>query len=215
MPENLFAAEMLPFTVALGLMGLLTLVEVIGLLFGSSLAGLLDSDHNVDAPHIEADAGPVANLLDWLCVGRVPSLILLVIFLTGFGLAGFALQGALQAGIGATLHPALASLGAFATALPITRLGGKIFARIMPKVQTEATSRDSFVGKLAVVTSGIARRGLPAEAKLRDAFGQTHYLRIEPDDDATTLAAGTEVLIVRRAGAVFHAIASARPALTA
>jgi hypothetical protein len=211
MPDNLFAPETLPFAVALGLMALLALVELVGLLFGGSLGGLLDSDHEVHAPHIDADAGPLAGFLDWLCIGQVPTLVLMVIFLTAFGIAGFALQGALTTWVGAALHPLLASVGAFGAALPATRLGGKLFARIMPKVQTEATSRDSFVGRIATVTTGTARRGLPAEAKLRDAFGQTHYLRIEPDDEQAILAEGSQVLIVRRAGAVFHAIASTRP----
>ena len=227
MPESLFAPEMLPFAVALGLVVLLAVVEAASLLLGGSLSAGLDSTHadlHVDAGHaavhhIHVEPGAFGKLLDWLCVGRVPALILLIIFLCGFGITGLALQGVLKAAAGTALHPVLASLGALAAALPITRLGGQLFARIMPRDQTEAVSRDSFVGRVAVVTAGTARRGLPAEAKLRDAFGQTHYLRVEPNDDQATLVAGTEVLIVRRDGAVFHAIAASgtatRPAISA
>jgi hypothetical protein len=236
MPESLFAPEMLPFAVALGLVVLLAVVEAASLLLGGSLSAGLDSAHDglhadvghADIGHAAAghlhvephvEPGAFAKLLDWLCVGRVPALILLIIFLCGFGFSGLAIQGGITALAGHALHPVLASVGAAAAALPITRLGGTLFARIMPRDQTEAVSRDSFVGRVAVVTAGTARRGLPAEAKLRDAFGQTHYLRVEPDDEQATLVAGTEVLIVRRDGAVFHAITAAgsatRPAISA
>jgi hypothetical protein len=231
MPESLFAPEMLPFAVALGLVVLLAVVEAASLLLGGSLSAGLDSaydglhadighaaaGHLHVEPHVEL--GAFGKLLDWLCVGRVPALILLIIFLCGFGFSGLAIQGGITALAGHALHPVLASVGAAAAALPITRLGGTLFARIMPRDQTEAVSRDSVVGRVAVVTAGTARRGLPAEAKLRDAFGQTHYLRVEPNDDQATLVAGTEVLIVRRDGAVFHAITAAgsatRPAISA
>lgn len=207
----LFAPETLPFAVALGLVVLLALAELASLLFGSSLGGLLDSGHQADMPGLDADAGPLARFLDWLCVGRVPALILLIIFLCGFGIAGFALQGAMQAAFGQALHPLLAGIAATAAALPATRAGGTLLARIMPRDQSEAVSRDSFVGSMALVTGGTARRGLPAEAKLRDAFGQTHYLRVEPDDGTASLPAGSEVLIVRREGHLFRAIATAGP----
>ena len=231
LPE-LFSPELLPFAVALGLMVLLAVVEAASLLLGGSLSAGLDSAHDglhadvghadighAAAGHLHVEPGAFGKLLDWLCVGRVPALILLIIFLCGFGFSGLAIQGGITALAGHALHPVLASVGAAAAALPITRLGGTLFARIMPRDQTEAVSRDSFVGRVAVVTAGTARRGLPAEAKLRDAFGQTHYLRVEPNDDQATLVAGTEVLIVRRDGAVFHAITAAgsatRPAISA
>lgn len=212
--SDLFSPETLPFAVAIGLMALLVLVEAIGTVLGGSLSHVLDAKDAHGGAHLHVDGahGVFGALLDWLCVGRVPLLVLLIVFLAGFGATGLALQGVLKSLLGQALHPLLASGAAFAAALPITRAGGLLFAKIMPRDQTEAVSRDSFVGQTALVTSGTARRGLPAEAKLRDAFGQTHWLRIEPDDEAATLTEGTRVLIVRRAGHVFHAIAqSAAP----
>ena len=131
--------------------------------------------------------------------------MLLIVFLCGFGLSGYVLQNATIQAVGWPLHPALASLGALAAALPITRAGGLLLARIMPKQETEAVSHTSFVGQVATITQGVARRGLPAEAKLRDRFGRTHYIRIEPDTDDTELHAGTEVLVLRQHGAIFRA----------
>ena len=68
-------------------MVLLGLVEAIGL--GSSAIEL-------DV----GDAGEIGGALDWLNIGRLPLLMLIVVFLTSFGLAGLSLQaGALAGGL--------------------------------------------------------------------------------------------------------------------
>lgn len=212
MSAGLFAPEMLPFAVALGLMLLIAALEIVGLLFGHSPSQAVDTllpDHDVA---VEAPAHGPDGFLSWLGVGRVPVLMLLIVLLCGFGLSGYVLQNATIQAVGWPLHPALASLGALAAALPITRAGGLLLARIMPKQETEAVSHQSFVGEVATITQGVARRGLPAEAKLRDRFGRTHYIRIEPDTDDTALPAGTEVLVLRQHGAIFRANPHGAPA---
>lgn len=214
MSAGFFAPEMLPFAVALGLMLLIAALEIVGLLFGQSPSQAVDTllpDHDAHVDGHGHAHGP-DGFLSWLGVGRVPVLMLLIVFLCGFGLSGYALQNATMQAVGWPLHPALASLGALAAALPITRAGGQLLARIMPKQETEAVSHQSFVGQVATITQGIARRGLPAEAKLRDRFGRTHYIRIEPDADDTELHAGTEVLVLRQHGAVFRANPHGAPA---
>ena len=69
-------------------------------------------------------------------------------------------------------------------------------------------------GKIAIVTRGHARRGLPAEAKLQDEHRLTHYVMIEPDREDEVLTQGTEVLIVRQIGSRFRAIANTNPSLS-
>jgi hypothetical protein len=211
MSAGLFAPEMLPFAVALGLMLLIAALEVIGLLFGHSPSHTVDTllpDHDAHAGlhgHGHTGGQGPDGLLTWLGIGRVPLLMLLVVFLCGFGLSGYALQNATMQAVGWPLHPALASLGALAAALPVTRAGGLLLAKLLPNNETEAVSHQSFVGQIATVTHGTARRGLPAEAKLRDRFGRTHYIRIEPDLDGAELQAGTQVLVLRQQGAIFRA----------
>ena len=84
----------------------------------------------------------------------------------------------------------------------------------MPKEQTEAVSQRGFVGRIAIIIRGEARTGHPAEAKLSDQYGQTHYLLVEPDEADAVLRAGQEVLIVRLVSGRYHAIDNPNPALT-
>lgn len=173
----------------------------------------IDADLDLD---IDADAGPAApgggqgvfiQFLGWLCIGKVPFLVLLVAFMTAFGLAGILLQS-LTAGLFGTYLPALfASLAALFLALPPTRWLALGLAHLIPKEETEAVSSRSFVGRVATITHGIARRDIPAEAKLRDPHGQMHYVLVEPDADDDAFQPGTEVLLISQTSAIrFRAI---------
>jgi hypothetical protein len=61
---------------------------------------------------------------------------------------------------------------------------------------------------VAVITLGKATKGKPAQAKLKDKFGTTHYIMVEPDLEDDTFLQGDPVLIVRQAGAVYTGIAN-------
>lgn len=205
MPTLLFAPEMLPFSVALGLMLLLLLLELVGLLFGASPSQAAEGLMPEAGTHAPTAEGAPDGWLGWLGVGRVPVLMLLVVFLCGFGISGYALQAATIEAAGFALHPALASLGALAAALPITHWGAGLLARVMPKSETEAVSLAGFEGQVATITTGVAQAGLAAEAKLQDGFGQTHYVRVEPEEGTQRLPPGTRVRLLRRQGAVWLA----------
>ncbi len=233
---DFFAPETAPFAVALLLMGFIAVLEIGGMLIGLSPSGALDSllpEIDLDADlDLEADfaggpfdadapsvpdapgAGPLSQILGWLCVGRVPILVLLVAFLTSFGIAGFVLQGIVKGAAGFAVPAALAVVPALFIAVPATRFAGLGLSKVMPKEQTEAVSSKSFVGKLAVIIRGTAKRGLAAEAKLTDGFGQTHYVLVEPDNEDESFDQGAEVLIVRRAAGVFRVIANANPVMS-
>ena len=158
-------------------------------------------------------ASALSRVLGWLCVGRVPVLVLLVVFLTTFGLAGLLVQGLLQ-GLTTLLLPAwIAWAPALAVALPTTSAIGRGIARIIPKDETSAVSRDSLVGRIATVTLGEARQGNPAQARVRDQHGKTHYVMVEPDGADAALQAGEPILLVSRRGAVFRAIENTSAAL--
>ena len=211
MLDGIFAPALFPFTVALGLMLLVGLTETMGMLFGLSAFGLVDQL----MPDMEADAGTelagdgdlggdgfLAGLLGWLCVGRVPVLVLLVAFLTAFGLIGIVLQSAVHWVIGSYLPALLAAAGALLLSLPPTRWMALGLEKVMPKEETEAVSSRSFVGKVAIVIGGVARRGVPAQAKLRDAYGQLHYVLVEPDDPEQAYEQGTEVILTTQMSAI-------------
>ncbi|MEL6964311.1 MAG: OB-fold-containig protein, partial [Pseudomonadota bacterium] len=71
----------------------------------------------------------------------------------------------------------------------------------------------SFVGRVATITLGSARLGQPAQAKLQDQHGQTHYVMVEPDRQDITFEQGSRVLLVARARGVFRAIKNKNNAL--
>ena len=220
MLEFLAAPQNLPFTVALCVMLGIAILEGVGTLLGAGLSSLLDSlvgeiDFDVDADaDVDADVhgpghvggGLFTGLLGWLRFGRVPVLVLLVIFLVAFGLAGLVLQGVLHGATGWLLPASVAWLPAFAAALPTVRGLGGLVARVMPKEETSAVSRQSFVGRIAVIVLGTSRRGEPAQARLRDQHGRTHYIMVEPQEDRDEFEAGTQVLLVQVVGPRFRAI---------
>lgn len=202
----LLSPDNVPFVAALVLMLLIGLVEVIGLGGGAALGDGLDGadgDVNVETP----------SLLSWLNVGRLPLLMLIVVFLFAFGMTGLVGQSVLLAAIGRTLPWFAASPLALVVALPVTRVFGRAVARILPKDETSAVSRDSLVGRVAVVVTGEARQGSAAEARVRDEHRQVHYVMVEPDNAGDVFPEGSSVLLVRRAGAKYFAIHNTSPSL--
>jgi hypothetical protein len=239
MIELLGTAQATPFVVALGVMLAIALLEGVGLMFGIAFSGLVDAllpDFelpDVDAPEIEIDAGlsvhapdldvgssipegmgPFTYFLSWLSFGRVPALVLLVAFLTVFGLSGLAIQSGVLGVTGLLLPGWLVSIPALALALPGTRYLGRGLGNIIPREETEAVSTATFVGKVAVIIRGEARRGQPAEAKLKDLHGQTHWILIEPDEDDATYSGGTEVLVVSQVGSHYRVIENTHQVLS-
>jgi len=217
MLDLLGAEGTLPFSVALALMLLLALLEGVGMLLGAGLSSLIDSllpdiDLDVDGPDVQSP-GPLSALLGWLYIGRVPFLVVLVLGLTFFGISGLVLQSTLQAATGRMLPAWLASIPALGLALPLTRWSASTLARVLPRDETEAVSADSFVGRIATITLGTARPGSPAQARLRDQYGQTHYVLVEPHGEEP-LVQGTQVLLVEQRGSRFAAIVNPNPALT-
>lgn len=198
MIELLTAPANLPFSVALMVMVLIALVEAVGL--GASVAHL-DMDADVHAGDLD--------LLAWLGIGRIPLLMVIVVFLALFGLLGLAVQQAAAALAGAPLSGWVAGPAAAVAALPLTGLCARGLARIVPQDETTAVSLDTLVGKRGTITIGTARRGSPAQARVRDAFGQVHYVMVEPHDEAHPIAEGETVLLARRDGHVFIALGQA------
>jgi membrane protein implicated in regulation of membrane protease activity len=192
MLEIIAAPANWPFSAALLLMLMIGAVEALGL--GASAA-------HVD---FDADLDGGGDLLGWLGVGRVPLLMLLVLFLAFFGLAGLAIQQ-----LAGPLALWIAVPAAAAAALPLTGLGARGLGRIMPGDETTAVSLDSLVGRRGTITIGTARRGSPAQARVKDVHGQVHYVMVEPYDDDHSLGEGETIRLDRREGNIFIALARA------
>ena len=221
MLDFLLAYQNLPFTIALGLMIGLLVLELVTLMMGAGASDLLDSalpeidaDIDLSGPAGEFDLGdaasygPVTKLLGWMHIGRVPMLILLGLFLFAFGMLGLIVQAAASTMLNALLPGWLASIPAFLGAVIVVHHTGRHIARIMPKEESTAVSVDSFIGRIAQITIGTARRGAPAQARLRDKHGQTHYVMVEPDTEDAAFAQGDHGLLVKRQNGLFLAIAN-------
>ena len=205
MIDALLHAANVAFTGALAAMLLIAAVEGVGALIGASVSEHLQSllpetdwDANLEIDASEAIVAPLKKALAWLRVGQVPVLMLLVAFLTIFGLGGLVLQRLVMGAFGGYLPSAIAVPVVLAGSLLALRAVGGAIAHVIPMDETDAVTEDSFIGSVATITLGTARRGEPAEAKLRDARGQTHYVMVEPDDPQASFAAPMEVLIIRR-----------------
>lgn len=214
----LSAPQNLVFSVALGVVAILFVIELGGLLVGAQLSDALDGLFDVDldhhGPHIDASATGLTKALAWLHFGRIPLLMLIVLFLLGFGLSGLIVQRLAAALVGSPGPALLASIPALVVGTGLVRLGAPVIARIMPQDETTAVSRESFVGRLAVITQGTARKGSPAEARLRDEHGQAHYVMVEPDLDDELFKPGEEVLIVSAQRHLFRAIRNTSAGMT-
>nr|WP_320048603.1 YqiJ family protein [uncultured Desulfuromonas sp.] len=209
----------LPFSISLAILLLIALLEGVGMLFGLGLSTLLeglvpdlDLDFDADLPDSSSPFA-LSRLLGWLRFGEVPALMLLVIFLTAFGLIGFSIQLLAQKSFGAFLPAFLASLLSVFVSLPVVRVLGGGLAHILPKDETSAVSDKSFIGRIAVITLGTAQQGSPAEGKLIDKHGQAHYLMVEPDVVDDAFQQGEQVLVVSKKASVFRAIRNVNQSL--
>ena len=217
MLAELTAGANLPFSIALLLLLALALLEGVGLLLGAGLSHALghwlpDSvvDHD---PAGLGDHGMLGQLLGWLHIGKVPLLVLLVVFLTAFGLGGLLLQAAAVGLSGRHLPTLAASLLMLAPSLYAVRCSGAALGRVMPADETEAVSSQSFIGRVAVITLGQAGFNSPAQARLHDRYGQSHYVMVAPDAEGERFETGSEVLLVKQEGGLFRAICNPHAAL--
>jgi hypothetical protein len=207
--EVFFAAQTWPFVVALLLLLLVTMVEGLSVLFGMSASGWIDSvlPDPWDGVH-----GPVDNWLGWLHVGRVPALVLIVIFLAAFSFTGLTANMVVHRMFGIWV-PVLVSMPlAFVSAMPVVRILGAGLARLIPKDESSAVTLDTLVGRVAMMIGGEAQSGNPAQGKVVTDSGQTLYVMVEPDDAQGALRNGDKVLLVRQLGGTrFAAIPNPRP----
>lgn len=207
----LTAAANLPFTVALGVMLILLVIEIVSLGFGAAASGLFDSAlpdfDSTDVGGSELAGAQLAErTMRWLHIGRVPVLILLATLLTGFGLGGLALQYISTMLTSALLPAWIAAPVALFPALFFVHVIGDLIARLLPQDETDAVSTDSFIGRIATIVLGTARHGAPAQAWLQDEHGKRHYVMVEPDHATDAFDAGTRVRLVARDGARFRAL---------
>ena len=205
-PSNLI------FSICLSLMFLLGLLELILLVLGGGSQGLLDqflpddlgSTKDVDIA-LDADQGWLNALLDWLFIGRVPLLVWLIIFLTLYSLSGFILQSILQTWTGSYWSACIMAPLCLILSMPMIRYSAMLIAKILPQDETTAIYSEELIGRTALIILGEAKVNSPAQARVQDQFGQTHYVLVEPETDLH-FSQGQEVILTQKTKIGFKAI---------
>ncbi len=223
MIEFILQSQNLPFMVSLTIMIMIACLEGVTTMIGMGFSSMvetfmpdfdIDVDADVDLDHPDITAtGILTATFGWLRIGQVPFLIILIAFLTIFGLGGLFLQSVCIKLTGHLLPGLIASAITLPLSLPLVRFITGIIAKIMPKDETEAVDEKSFIGRVAVITLGKATKNSPAQAKLKDKFSTTHYVMVEPDIDDEEFGQGDQVLIVKQTSAGYTAIHNSVSAL--
>ena len=226
MIEAFLTPNAYPFSIALCVVLGLFILELISLLLGGSIMAIgsdapdvdldLDADFDIDLdvdavldiePDLDTEfGGGPTGVLGWLGIGEVPFLIWLVSFLTIFGLTGLLTLNVGNAITGLTMSLAITVPVAIIVATYAARFIARIVASIMPKTESTAMRTRFLGGHHGVISQGTARRGQPAEAKLKDRHGNTHYLRVEPLEDDVEIPQGRDVHVIRKRDGMFFVV---------
>jgi hypothetical protein len=209
------------FSIALVAMGVIGIVEGVAVLAGLGLSSFFDTwlpealfpGGGGDIPDSGAldtpleTHGALTKFLSWLKIGKVPLLMSIVVFLFFFGSMGLGIQAFYHSASTGYLPLIVSGPLALVGAAPLTRMSTGVLAKILPKDESYAITEGSFIGRSATVTTGTARVGAGAQAKVKDEFGQTHYVMVQPDEGEPEFQTGAKVLLVRKEGAAFICIA--------
>jgi len=208
--DILFAPETRPFGIAgLVLVGLVVL-ELASVMAGLSASHLIDKGIG---HHDGDDAGGfLSGALAWLNPGRVPILILLMLALGGFSALGYLIDAVAMA-IWQPLPPTIAAVVAFLGTMPFMRRGSHLVSRIVPRDESYAVGNEEFVGFVATVTIGPLDDGKPGRVRLKDRFGNWHFLIARAAEGQAPLAVGSSVLLVDKRDQLFLAVAAEDPLL--
>jgi hypothetical protein len=201
--DLLLAPDVRPFAVAAAIMMTLGGIELLTTLVGFSISELLGKDFAVEA---DSDSG-LGGMFLWVNAGRLPLLILIILALGMFSIAGFFLQG-LAHSAGVSIPASIAAIAAAGFSLPAIRVTSRGIARIIPRDETYAVDQADFVGKVAEVSIGPLDQGLPGRVRLKDVFGNWHSLVARASPDSAPLPVGASVLLVDRDTKSFIAISA-------
>jgi hypothetical protein len=177
-------------------------IELLATLVGFSLSHI-GKDIGVET---DSNSG-LGGLFLWINAGRLPLLILIILALGVFSIAGFFLQG-LAHGVGISIPVAIAALAAVALSLPAIRVTSRGIARVIPRDETYAVDETDFIGHVAEVSVGPLDQGLPGRVRLKDIFGNWHSLVARASPDSMPLPVGASVLLVDRDAKSFIAISA-------
>ncbi len=183
-----------PFSLSMALLLIVIGLELGGLVFHSSPSTAFD---HFLAQHRSTQCA-------WLHLGKVPSLILILLLLFGFSITGLIIQGISWQWFGAFLSHWLATPIALLCALLLVRaLGLRVRRSLIDWSTTKPPVELRLIGRMATICGGTARIGQPVQARVRDQHGRLHYIQVEPE--MGELANGSEVVLTHKAEVYYRA----------
>lgn len=151
--EFLLADHNLPYTVALTLGALFTLLEVLGSAFGLAPSSALD-----ELLPFDFDGTLPGAWLGWAGAGQVPTLVWFMTWLGSFGLVGTGLTLGAATFMEVPLPLIFSLIPTVLLAFPVTAIASRSVARIVPSEERSAVEAKSFEGVSAEIRSGVALR---------------------------------------------------------
>lgn len=200
---SLTAPGLYPFTIAALVLAGLVLAELCSLFVGHSFMALLGGHGHADGD-AHGEAGALGAWMSWLNTGRVPLLVLIMIWLAMFAITGFALQ-AIATSFGPLLPTAVASIAALAVTLPVSKVITHWISHIIPRDESAVISQAELIGLTGTVTLGPLDQGKPGKVRVRDAYKNIHVLRARAAD-GHHIAQGEIVLVVENKNGTFEVI---------
>jgi hypothetical protein len=207
--DILLAPDVRPFAISAAIMVTLGSIELLTMIVGFSISELIGKDFALETESHSA----IGGLFLWINAGRLPLLILMILALGMFAIAGFLLQ-AVAHSFGTAVPVTLAALAAVVVSLPAIRVTSRGIARIIPRDETYAVDEADFVGHVGEVSIGPLDQGLPGKVRLKDVFGNWHSVAARASPESTPLPVGTSVLLVDRDARCFIAISAPADLIT-
>lgn len=195
MIDILFQDYNQPYAIPLMVIVILTGIEIVTMLLGLSVLGLLDDFIDFD---IEKDTGLSSSGIGHLmCIDKVPFTIWLCIFLGCYGVTGLAFNQMSVSAFSTPLPVWISAPLAVLVGLVPARFFAGIFGKVMPKIESSAVNIDSLAGSIGQITIGKATSDTPAEAKVVDSYKQIHYVMVKPGL-GETLSQGDDLVLFEK-----------------
>jgi hypothetical protein len=207
--DILLAPDVRPFAISAAIMLTLGGIELLTMIVGFSISELIGKEFALESESHSA----IGGLFLWINAGRLPLLILMILALGVFAIAGFLLQ-AVAHSVGTAVPVTLAALAALAISLPAIRVTSRSIAHIIPRDETYVVDEADFVGHVAEVSIGPLDQGLPGRVRLKDVFGNWHSVAARASPASTPLPVGASVLLVDRDAKSFIAISAPADLIT-
>ena len=181
MLEFFLEPDLIPFHISVLVLILLSMAETVGYYIGlrpSTFLKRISPDWLTHSPLIQV---------------KFAKVLIFVFLLINFSFAGYFLQLSLYAIQNEFSTWYYVILPAFLIAIFFTVFMIHCLDQVI-KPELHAT-QINLLGRLATISSGNARPGFSAQARLRDEFGQLHYIQVEPEFGE--LEFQSEIILIR------------------